>query len=181
MTDPASPQPQREYIITEGDLNCIEQLLGRKSNLIQAIRTRPHTPAPETFATKAATDDLHVCYPNCVKFETKRCPYPGSAVRRDTCNCFRSDADDHYVHSLIFGVYNYPKEIERIVKEHDAAIARAATLATIPIIEDAIGLAKVVCMSNVSRDFVLKEKVSKLEQRLESLRQSTTAAQEDRR
>jgi len=90
-------------------------------------RSRPH-PAPEPFATKMTTGDSHVCYPNCVKFETKRCPYPGTSVRRDTCNCFRSNEDDHYIQSLIFGVYNYPKEIERVVKEHDAAITRTATL-----------------------------------------------------
>jgi hypothetical protein len=44
-----NPEPQQlEYIATSGDLDCIEKMLGRKSNLVQAIRSRPHTPAPVT-------------------------------------------------------------------------------------------------------------------------------------
>lgn len=131
------------------DLTCVwvQENLG-------CPRTRPHIPAPEQ----------HQC-----QF------YPCGMTLGVGDGTKSSSEGGLFVH----GSYEAIKIVQRMILEeekHDAAITRTATLAAIPIIEDAIGLAKVVCMSNVSKDFVLKEKVPKLEQRLKSLR--TTAGDE---
>lgn len=97
-------QQPKEYIITAGDLDCIEQMLGRKSALVQAIRSRPH-PAPQAPEPmlQDGDDPEEIC---------KRKPicahYP----------CGMEKADSYCGMKL--------RLTDVVSKEHDAAIERKA-------------------------------------------------------
>jgi len=91
------PQPQQEYVVTEEQIRDIIYIAysdyltdDEIYEYTKDIRSRPHSSA----AGEAVRDKMNklpkgrYCYPDCGKFETKRCPYPGSNITMDYCDSF---------------------------------------------------------------------------------------------
>jgi hypothetical protein len=112
---------------------------------------RPHTPAPSRLNTqpKGCTCE------DCIRFRDAECPYPDSNITMDRCNSFLLNID-----------------------EHDAAIARTATLAENKRVLDAI-VSELEVSIYWSDTYMEEEPYRHILTKVESLRQSTTAAQED--
>jgi hypothetical protein len=144
-------QPQREYIITEEQIDYIEKNSVCLPELYDEIRSRPHTPAPSRLNTqpKGCTCE------DCIRFRDAECPYPDSNITMNRCNSFLLN-----------------------IEEHNAAIAHAATLAENKRVLDAI-VSELEVSIYWSDTYMEEEPYRHILTKVESLRQSTTAAQED--
>jgi hypothetical protein len=113
--------------------------------------SRPHTPAPSRLNTqpKGCTCE------DCIRFRDAECPYPDSNITMNRCNSFLLN-----------------------IEEHNAAIAHAATLAENKRVLDAI-VSELEVSIYWSDTYMEEEPYRHILTKVESLRQSTTAAQED--
>ena len=174
MTAPAYPQPQREYIITGKQMSKVYNStnLQEAAAVMDEIRdsTRPHTPAPELYKMQTDEDGaigkVAVCLCDsckvngflCTKSPRATTPYIPGKENINTYRCCEVCP-------------NVPcKPLFRVncTRQDPAAIARTATLALIAELQTWLEPQKLP---------LLKQKMWR---KLESLRQSTTAAQEDK-
>jgi RNA polymerase subunit RPABC4/transcription elongation factor Spt4 len=115
-------EPQQEYIITDKQLKRLHGMMDYAADnylspsggyeIERACRSRPLTKAPDH---RLNTQPKGCTCEDCQRFRKEDCPYPGSNITMDRCNSFLID-----------------------IEQHDAQVARAATLAENKRLLDAI-------------------------------------------
>jgi len=160
---PRDQQPQREYTITEEEVQIIEWKGG--NTLAAKIRTRPHALAPECHAafvpiTQDEYDYLMKGWGNEHTEQIDEDVRQRQAAYINCCNCGVPKTSD-----------GEPNCNECAFSEqHDAAIAQAATLAARKDVAEEIWNA-----SHRMWEGCLVTDIGALERKLESLRQQSTA------